>query len=177
MPLADPAAQPQRKDPAFSPDEIETLVAFIEGFGGEPAIPEFDIGLAHLPTGQELFIDNCSPCHGSTGNGGAVGPGALAPSLHASSALDVAEAVVIGPGEMPVFGFTDGELASVLSFVEHLQETDRPGGADLGQIGPVPEGYIAWLLGGGAVIAICLLVARGGLGRTAGQTRSRKETE
>lgn len=159
MPLSDPGAQSARKPAAFTEDEIEALVAYVASLGSGPAIPAFDMELGDLPLGGSLFIENCAPCHGATGNGGAAGARATAPSLHSSSALDVAEALTIGPGQMPVFAFDDEELASLLVFVDHLQEQESPGGADLGQIGPVPEGYVAW---GGMLIliGIAMIVGR-----------------
>lgn len=159
MPLADPGAQAIRKPPAFDEAEIAALVDYVGSLGDGPEVPEVP-PLGSLPEGQQLFIAQCAPCHGATANGGAVGPGALAPSLLGSNSLDVTEAVLIGPGEMPVFDFDTVELGAILRFIDHLQTTEPPGGADLGQIGPVPEGYVAWGVGMGFMILISVIIGR-----------------
>lgn len=160
MPLADPDAQAVRKEPAFSADEIAALVAYVGSLGPGPQIPEVDESGTDLSLGQELFVANCAPCHGATGNGGAAGRNALAPSLYRSSPLDLAEAMITGPGEMPIFAFSEEELSDIAGFVSYLQTEDAPGGADIGGIGPVPEGFVAWMLGMGTLAAVSYLIGR-----------------
>jgi ubiquinol-cytochrome c reductase cytochrome c subunit len=158
MPLNDPGAPTVRKPPAFDEDEIEALVAYVASLGDGPDIPMVAPELGHVSDGQVLFIDNCAPCHGATGNGGAVGPDALAPSLYAATDVQVAEATIVGPGEMPKFTFDQQELNDIVRFMDELR-TERPaGGADIGGIGPVPEGLVAWGVGVLAVVAICFLI-------------------
>ena len=147
MPLSDTDEQTKRKPPAFSDEEIEALVDYVASFGAGPEIPEVDPQAGDLSQGQELFVSNCAACHGATANGGAAGVGALAPSLYASAPLDIAEAVITGPGEMPVFDFTEHDRNSIVAYVTYLQNEDAPGGADIGGIGPVPEGFIGWTVG------------------------------
>jgi ubiquinol-cytochrome c reductase cytochrome c subunit len=158
MPLADPGGQAMRKEPAFDPEQIDALVGFVAALGEGPGIPEVSLEGADLSRGQELYVANCAPCHGATANGGAAGPGAIAPSLYASVPLDIAEAMITGPGEMPVFGFTSDERDAIISFIDHLQEEPAPGGADIGGVGPVPEGFVAWLAGAGALAAVCFVL-------------------
>lgn len=160
MPLADPGSQAERKEPAFEPDQIEALVAFVASLGDGPAIPEVDIDQGRIARGQEIFQGNCAPCHGSTGNGGAAGPEALAPGLFGSEPLDVAEAVITGPGQMPKFGFDDEARNDVVAYIDFLQRQSPPGGASLGGIGPVPEGFAAWLVGTAALTLICFVLGR-----------------
>lgn len=147
MPLSDTDEQTKRKPPAFSDQEIAALVDYVASFGSGPEIPEVDPQAGDLSHGQELFVNNCAACHGATANGGAAGVGALAPSLYASGPLDIAEAVITGPGEMPVFDFTERERDSIVAYLTYLQNEDAPGGADIGGIGPVPEGFIGWAVG------------------------------
>lgn len=160
MPLADPDAQAVRKEPAFDPSEIAALVEYVGSFGVGPEIPEVDVAGTDLSAGQELFVANCAPCHGATANGGAAGRDALAPSLYQSIPLDLAEAMITGPGEMPVFGFTEEERNDIAGFVSHLQTETAPGGADIGGIGPVPEGFVGWTAGMGTLAAVCYLIGR-----------------
>jgi ubiquinol-cytochrome c reductase cytochrome c subunit len=159
MPLADPGVQPKRKPPVFSEEEIAGIVEYVSLLEpGGPAIPEVDIASGDLSLGQQLFVANCAPCHGATATGGAVGKGALAPSLSLAEPIEIAEAVTVGPGEMPVFAFDEHERNSVIAFIHDLEHRPDRGGADIGGVGPVPEGFVAWVLGMGACVAVALLV-------------------
>ena len=159
MPLADPALQPRRKPPVFDTAEIAALVDYVTSLGpGGPAIPLVDPGSGDLSVGQQLFVANCAPCHGATGTGGAVGKGSLAPSLSLASDLEIAEAMIVGPGEMPVFDFAIDERNAVVAYVRDLEEQPDRGGVDSGGVGPVPEGFVGWGIGMGACFAIVWLV-------------------
>lgn len=158
MPLAEPGAQATRKDSPFTEDQIDSLVDYVASLGSGPEIPEVDIEGRDVAPGQELYAANCAPCHGTTGTGGAVGPGALAPSIFRAEPVEVAEAMITGPGQMPVFDLSDDERDDIVAFVVYLQNEEDPGGTDIGGIGPVPEGYVAWLLGGVVVLVLCLFI-------------------
>ena len=160
MPLSDPDRQAMRKPPAFDAEAIAALVAYVDSLGQGPAIPDVDIEGADLAVGQELFTANCVSCHGATGTGGAAGGSALAPSLLQSQPLDVAEATMTGPGQMPVFDFTPHERDAVAAFVAHLQTAEDPGGADIGGVGPVPEGFVAWMIGATTLTLVCVFIGR-----------------
>lgn len=158
MPLMDPDDQTMRKEPAFNEAEIEALVEYVGSLGVGPEIPTVDVSEGDLSEGQRLFVNNCAACHGATANGGAAGVGALAPSLYEASPLDIAEAIVTGPGEMPVFDMDDEERNSIIRFLHYLQSEEAPGGADIGGIGPVPEGFIAWAVGMLSLGLVCWLI-------------------
>lgn len=158
MPLADPSDQARRNPPAFDEAEIEALVDYVGSLGQGPPIPVVDPEAGDLVQGQGLFVNNCAACHGATANGGAAGVGALAPSLYAATSVDIAEAVVTGPGEMPVFDFDQGQIDAVARYLRYLQTEDAPGGADIGGIGPVPEGFVGWAVGMLALGLICYLI-------------------
>jgi len=101
MPLAQPPGQQSlRKPPAFEEQSIRDLVAFVASLGDGPPIPDVAVD-ASLPRGFDLFVADCAACHGATGAGGAVGGGALAPGLEQASPRIVAEAMIVGPGQMP----------------------------------------------------------------------------
>jgi ubiquinol-cytochrome c reductase cytochrome c subunit len=90
-----------------------------------------------------------------------VGGGALAPPLNQADAVEVAEAMLIGPGQMPVFSdLSEQDRNAVASYVLYLQGAPHPGGFSIGGIGPVPEGLVAWLVGFGLMLLIVVLVAR-----------------
>lgn len=160
MPLAQPpGSQPLRKPPAFEEQAIRDLVAYVASLGDGPPIPDVETD-ASLSRGMQLFVANCAPCHGATGAGGAVGGGALAPALDQSSPRIVAEAMIIGPGQMPVFDLPSEDINAVASYIEFLQTSDPPGGFSIGNIGPVPEGFVGWFVGMGLLALLAYLVGR-----------------
>jgi ubiquinol-cytochrome c reductase cytochrome c subunit len=160
MPLPYPTAPTLRKPPAFDDDEIDALVAYVASLGEGPPIPEVNLGSGSVSEGAGLFLDNCAPCHGATANGGAVGGDAFAPSLYPSEPLDVAEAPIVGPGQMPKFSFTPEARNSIVAYVQRLKEESGHGGLDIGGVGPVPEGYVAWALAMVLLVIIVFLIGR-----------------
>lgn len=158
MPLASANDQAVRKEPAFSSEEIGQIVAYVATLGDGPVIPYVSPEEPSLQDGAELYIANCAPCHGAAANGGAAGRNAIAPGLHRATPLEIAEAIVVGPGQMPVFGFSQDERDAVVAYVDHLDDADDPGGADIGGIGPVPEGFVAWGVGMLALVGAALLI-------------------
>jgi ubiquinol-cytochrome c reductase cytochrome c subunit len=155
MPLDNPGEQTQRKPPAYTRRQIRQLVAYVASLGPGPAIPAVDASAGHLSEGGELYLNNCAPCHSAAGAGGALGASSYAPRLDEATATQVAEAVRIGPGAMPLFGpevLDEGQLASVIRYVEYLRDPEDPGGLGLGHLGPIPEGFVAWVVGLGLVV-------------------------
>jgi ubiquinol-cytochrome c reductase cytochrome c subunit len=156
MPLADNAETPVRKRPAYNPEEIAALVAYVGSLGNGPTLPAVDITTADLALGGEQYFANCAACHSASGAGGALSYGRAAPSLGQSEPLQVAAAVRSGPGEMPVFGpdlLDQDELDAVTRYVQYLRAPDDRGGLPIGRIGPVPEGFVALTFGIGALLA------------------------
>ncbi len=96
-------AEPPRKQPAYSPDQIAALVAYVSTLGQGPAIPAVDLAGADVARGGVLFRANCASCHQSAGAGGALSYGQSAPDLKHATPTQVVEAMRIGPGQMPVF--------------------------------------------------------------------------
>jgi ubiquinol-cytochrome c reductase cytochrome c subunit len=165
MPFAgQPGTQAKRKPVAFSQEQIDSLVAHVVTLGGSepagPAIPTVTTSDDLLTRGQELFTGNCAPCHGATANGGAVGGGALAPPLDVTTPVQTVEAMLVGPGQMPAFAFGDEDLNAVATYVDWLQDAPTPGGISIGGIGPVPEGFVAWVVGMGLLLIVVILAGR-----------------
>ena len=157
MPLANSEEQPQRKDPAYDEQEIEALVAYVGSLGDGPAVPDVDTAGADLAVGGELFRANCQACHSASGSGGALSYGRAAPRLSDATPTEVGSAVRVGPGQMPVFGpetISDDELNDLAAYVEYLRSPEDPGGIPIGRTGPIPEGFVAWLVGMVALLAI-----------------------
>jgi ubiquinol-cytochrome c reductase cytochrome c subunit len=159
MPLGNSEEQPERTDPAYSPDEIDALVAYVGTLGDGPEVPTVDPDRGDLALGGEVFRANCQACHGASGSGGALSYGRAAPRLGPATPTEVAAAVRVGPGEMPVFGpdiINPNELDSLVRYVDYLDDPDDPGGLPIGRTGPIPEGFVAWLVG---MVALLGLVA------------------
>ena len=58
---------------------------------------------------------------------------------------------------MPVFGpdvLSPSEVNNIAAYVQYLRNPQDPGGLPIGRIGPVPEGFVAWFFGAGALLAI-----------------------
>lgn len=157
MPADRRSGQFARKKPAYSDLEIRRLVAYVASLGRGPTIPRIDPAAGDLAEGYELYANNCASCHSSAGAGGALGHAVYAPSLGRATPLQVAEAVRTGPGAMPVFGpqtFTDSQLGSIVRYVQYLRHPDDRGGLGLGHLGPIPEGFVAWVVGLGLMVVI-----------------------
>jgi ubiquinol-cytochrome c reductase cytochrome c subunit len=91
----------------------------------------------------------CAACHAWSGDGGALLQ-REAPSIHPASALEIAEAVRAGPGNMPAFGraaLDDRQLQSLVRYVRYLDHPDDRGGAPLWHLGPLAEGAVAVFVG------------------------------
>jgi ubiquinol-cytochrome c reductase cytochrome c subunit len=174
MPIDFPTQVVRRSPPAYDEEEIDAIVAHVDSLGATgPSIPDVDEAAAEIGVGAELYQENCAACHSTTAVGGALAPGTardisgevarrtglVAPSLEESSATEIAEAMLVGPGTMPVFAsetFTLDEADSIVAYVRYLQHPIDRGGAPIGRIGPVAEGAVGWIVGLGAL----LLVAR-----------------
>ncbi|HVF13616.1 MAG TPA: c-type cytochrome [Acidimicrobiales bacterium] len=150
MPLDRNRVQAERKRPAYSADDIARLTAYVASLGPGPPIPVVNLAGGDLPLGYRLYADNCASCHSSAGAGGALGHAVYAPPLNRASAREVAAAVRIGPGSMPRFGaetLDDHEVDSVVRYVLYLRNPRDAGGFDLGHLGPLSEGLVAWAVG------------------------------
>ncbi|MFI6231233.1 c-type cytochrome [Micromonospora echinospora] len=167
MPVAAETRQPRRGEPVFSADEIAALVGHVTSFGGGgPQIPRVAPG--SRTAGRELFAANCAPCHGATGSGAPLTDGWIAPPLYDATPVQVAEAIRVGPGLMPVFPsqvLTDQQVNDLTTYVRQLRghRPDR-GGNPLGRLGPLAEGIVAWI----ATLGLLVAAARW-LGRRAGE--------
>jgi ubiquinol-cytochrome c reductase cytochrome c subunit len=159
MPLAEPHDEPVRNPPAYSAADRRALVAYIGSLGGPP-IPSTQPGEGNLAEGQELFTSHCAGCHQAMARGGVV-PGAVAPSLQDATPVQIAEAVRVGPNLMPAFPerqIDQRQLDSIVRYVLSTRKPDNRGGWSIGNIGPIPEGMIAWLLAGSVLLLIVRLL-------------------
>jgi ubiquinol-cytochrome c reductase cytochrome c subunit len=62
---------------------------------------------------------------------------------------------------MPRFGeqrLSRRQLDSIVRYVLYARNPDDRGGWSLGHLGPVPEGMVAWLLAGAALLLVTRLI-------------------
>jgi ubiquinol-cytochrome c reductase cytochrome c subunit len=149
--------QATRKQPAYGPDEIAALVAYVASLGPGTPIPSVDTTGADLAAGGAIYRAQCASCHNSAGIGGALSYGRHAPALDEATAVQVVEAMRVGPGQMPVFNeqtITPDEANDVAAYVEYLRSPEDRGGLSLGRVGPITEGFVALLFGLGGLCVI-----------------------
>jgi quinol---cytochrome-c reductase cytochrome c subunit len=161
MPLERPEQQPTRNDPVFTEEELRALIEFV-GLSGGPPVPAPRPDRGNVSEGQRLFTSHCAGCHQIVGEGGYV-TGTRVPPLESASAVQIAEAVRIGPYVMPVFDeqqISDAELDSIIAYVEYAKSPDDRGGWSIGHLGPIPEGLVTWLLAGAVLVATCMLIGK-----------------
>lgn len=159
MPLGNPDTPARRHEPFFEEEEIQLLVAYVAAFGDGPDIPQVRAG-GDVGRGWELYQANCAACHAATGAGNAVGGGYAAVGLGQATPVQVAEAMLIGPGVMPRFAYTQEQQDAIVAYVEFLQRSESPGGLPIGGVGPVGEGFVAVVVGLTLFLLIAVFVGR-----------------
>lgn len=162
MPLPSIHNEPAPDRVLFSDKEIRSLVAYVASLGAGPGIPSPRPFSASLSAGQQSFSLHCAGCHQIDARGGYV-TGAAAPPLQNVSATRIAEAVRIGPYLMPRFStrqISDRELNAIIRYVISMRHPDNRGGWGIGNLGPIPEGLVAWWIAAPLLVLSCMSVAR-----------------
>ncbi|KOG39128.1 c-type cytochrome [Streptomyces decoyicus] len=167
MPAQQPGAQVPRKKNIYTNAQIDQLAAYVASLGPGPSVPskeQYSPEGANIGKGGELFRTNCAQCHNFTGKGGALTDGKFAPTLEGVDPKHIYEAMETGPQNMPSFG--DGSLSKenkkdIIAYLGAVNgdESESPGGLDLGGLGPVSEGLFGYIFGLGALIAVAIWVA------------------
>jgi ubiquinol-cytochrome c reductase cytochrome c subunit len=160
MPLANPDDPPVRSHPQFSGAQISALTAYVASLGSGPPVPRVDPAQGSLSAGRHAFTEHCAGCHQVLARGGIV-TGAIAPPLQQATPTQVAEAVRIGPYLMPRFTtrqIDDRTLADIAAYVQWTKHPDDRGGWSIGNIGPIPEGMVAWFVGLLALLLVIRLI-------------------
>jgi ubiquinol-cytochrome c reductase cytochrome c subunit len=160
MPLDNAHEQPTRRRVQLTAPERRALVAYVASLAPGPGIPRPHPERGSVPEGMELFTEHCAGCHQVVARGGVVS-GARVPPLTKSSAVEIAEAVRIGPYVMPTFtkrAISDDELDSIIAYVQSVRRPPSAGGWGIGYVGPVPEGMVAWLIAGVALVIACAMI-------------------
>lgn len=163
MPLSAPGQHVVRQAPHFDEAGIQALVAYVASLGQGPDIPQVT-GNGDVSRGWALFQANCAACHNATGSGNAVGGGFVAVGLANANPVTVGEATLIGPGAMPAFKFDKASLEDLATYIRWLRDAPTPGGAAIGQTGPVAEGFVGVAVGLPLLLLAAWFVARNPLG-------------
>ncbi|MGN6373616.1 MAG: c-type cytochrome [Solirubrobacteraceae bacterium] len=146
MPLSSIHSQPRRERVLLNEKEIRSLVAYVASLGPGPPVPRVQPSAGDISQGQELFAEHCAGCHQIMARGGFV-TGARVPPLQGLTAQEIAEAVRIGPYLMPHFSerqISNAQLNSLVAYVLSTRHPEDIGGWKIGNIGPIPEGLVAW---------------------------------
>ncbi|MBV8374755.1 MAG: c-type cytochrome [Candidatus Eremiobacteraeota bacterium] len=162
MPAPAPNVGGIPRSPRFTDEQMTQIVNYVMSFSPQPPDRSLPLVLpGDVNRGRRLFAENCAQCHGAAGDGASVGSGDVAPSLATATVFQVAEAIRAGPGVMPRFGpdvLSDRDVDDIAHYVNFVQThggvPDGPnaGGFPLAHVGPVAEGFVAWLFGLGALV-------------------------
>lgn len=166
-PAQQPGAQIPKKKVIYSQAEIDQLAAFIASLGAGPSVPtksQVSPEGADIAKGGELFRTNCAQCHNFTGKGGALTHGKFAPTLEGVDPKHIYEAMQTGPQNMPSFPdttLTEKNKKDIIAYLDAVNgdNTESPGGLELGGLGPVSEGLFGWIFGLGTLVAVAVWVA------------------
>lgn len=162
MPLSRPDVEPPRTKGVYDRSQTDALIAYITGLDARgPQIPRVDAAHGDVQRGRRLFTDSCSGCHQVMGRGG-IATGLVAPPLTQSTPTEIGEAVRIGPYLMPRFSeqrLSTTDVNAIAAYVTGVvQDAPNRGGWGIGNIGPIPEGLVALLLGGGGLILVARII-------------------
>jgi ubiquinol-cytochrome c reductase cytochrome c subunit len=159
MPLEQPRDAPLRSGALYSRGQIDAIVAYVSAFGGPPA-PAASPSSGDLALGLHEFTLHCAGCHQIVGQGGLT-LGAVVPSIQQATALQIAEAVRMGPYVMPHFDYRQidqHQLDSIARYVLWTRHPDNAGGWGINNIGPIPEGMVAWFVALAALVIVARLI-------------------
>ena len=148
-----PAADPfnnQPREVVYGDAQRLAIVAYVvDEFGVTNNLDDVtELPKGNAGAGQNVYATNCAACHGSTGAGGVAGGGAWTPTVNVYDSATIAEAIRVGPFQMPAFAsdqITDQQVADVSAFLEEVRAED---GTPLGlvELNPVfASGFVALL--------------------------------
>ena len=160
MPLQSPRVEPTRGKSVYTEPQIHALIAYIVARGGGPPSPAADPAEGSLPEGFQQFTLHCAGCHQIVGRGGLT-IGAVVPDLQRATPLQVAQAIRMGPYLMPHFDsrqIDQQQLDSIARYVLWTRQPDNAGGWGIYNIGPIPEGMVAWFIALLAIVIVARLI-------------------
>lgn len=155
-----PAADPYDNQPrqvAFDEEERAAIIAWTtEEFGLTDDLAEItDLPEGDAGRGQAVYAGNCAACHGNTGAGGVAGGGAWTPEVNHFEPATLAQAIRIGPFQMPAFAedtISQQEVADIGAFME---EVSAESGTPLGLVELNPVFASAFV----ALLAVAMILS------------------
>jgi ubiquinol-cytochrome c reductase cytochrome c subunit len=159
MPLEQPRVEPMRNPPEYTRTQIDAIIAYVASYGGPPA-PTTNPSNGNLALGLHEFTLNCAGCHQVVARGGLT-VNVPVPNLTAASPQQIAEAVRMGPYVMPRFNamqINQHQLDSIARYVIWTRHPDNSGGWGIGNLGPIPEGIVAWFVALAAMVLVARLI-------------------
>jgi ubiquinol-cytochrome c reductase cytochrome c subunit len=153
MPAAVPWLEVSHRglQPYLRPEEEALIVKYVASASpGGPAIPLVMTG-GDKDRGHVLFQQNCQHCHGVDASGATIGGLTWAPSLHNATVTQLAEAIRVGPDEMPKFSehqIGQADLDDIATYISSLRGDGSFTGLPITAGGAVPEGMYGWIAAG-----------------------------
>ena len=155
----------ERKPARLSPEQALAVAAWVNSLDpAVPFVPYPNLKGASLSEGASLFALNCAACHTiDRARATPLAYGTNAPTLNNKNITpqQVAEAIRTGPANMPRFtgNLSDAQVRDLVAYVTaKIQHPQDPGGWGLGGVGPVTEGFVALLVGVGALVLVCFWI-------------------
>lgn len=159
MPPAEPDGSGHGR--TWSDQERETLLAHLTALFDLEG-PIYDPEPGDPAVGREIFARHCAACHGYTGDGGVAGGGAFTPRLLGLEPAIMAEAVRVGPFQMPRFAeeqVDNDELGDIVAYLDEVAEEETtPLG--LVELNPVYLAAFVFLLALAAIFSCLYLAGR-----------------
>lgn len=148
MPPAGDPFDNREREIFYTDDERRAVVEWMtDRFDLAEDIPTVDDG--DVAVGLEAFALNCAHCHGNAGGGGTAGENAWTPRVSDLDPITVAEAIRVGPFEMPAFSEEVLSQREVNGIASYLQAVDAEQGTPilgLVELNPVfASGFVAVL--------------------------------
>jgi ubiquinol-cytochrome c reductase cytochrome c subunit len=159
MPLEQPRVEPMRNPPEYNRSQRIAIVDFVASYGGPPA-PTANPANGSLALGLHEFTLNCAGCHQEVARGGLT-VDVPVPNLLQVTPVQIAEAVRMGPYVMPHFDYrqiNQHQLDSIARYVLWTRHPNNAGGWGIDNLGPIPEGIVAWFLALAAMVLVARLI-------------------
>ena len=162
MPPAGSPYDNRTRDVVLNEQERADLIAWMQdefGVGGE--LPE--VGEGEAGRGQEIWNANCGHCHGAVGAGGVAGAGAWTPSVNDKGPEVIAQAIRVGPFQMPQFErgqISDQEVDDVVAFMGKVREEADQQVLGIPELNPVYASAFVFLLALAALFLLGIIGSR-----------------
>lgn len=140
---------------------LDKYVTALVGHGGPP-IPHVDVAAGNVAQGAEVYRVYCAGCHQYAGRGGELTDRPV-PDLAQATPTQVAEAVRVGPAQMPRFGIqavSPSQLNSIAAYVLYTHHPLNRGGNDLGLVEPFASGGLTWLVAVPVLLVLLRLIGK-----------------